>query len=157
MPSWKVHTFLSIIMFLSWSIFLFYVGLKFEFYYLATVLFFVVIAGVFADIDSTKSKIRELVSLVLSILVILGLFMYLKPEKWYYLPLYFILVYFFFKYLPTQHRGFTHTFSFSFFLSIGITIFLLFVFNLDFLMALLTFFILFVVYSSHIFLDRLFT
>jgi membrane-bound metal-dependent hydrolase YbcI (DUF457 family) len=68
---------------------------------------------------------------------------------------YFFLAYFLITFIPTKHRGITHTFVFSILFSILTTSLFYLIFSLDLRKTLFYFSIIFSVYVLHLFLDRL--
>lgn len=116
MPSWKIHLIFNLIFIpLFWKIFLGNLFLEnlLLFFFL---LFLYGLFSVFPDIDTSKSKIRDYISLILAVLITI-LFMF-NINSIIFLPIGFLVLYLFFKYFPTKHRGFTHSFWFCLFLSI---------------------------------------
>ena len=154
MPSWKTHIFLNILFFAVWLKFLLSltsVGI----FYSATVLIFVIIASVFPDVDSNRSKIRDWFSLLLALIIMIFYLLNFEINDWLKAPIYFLGVYMFLRFFPTPHRTITHTFFICFVFSVSITFLLSTIFLPSVLAIILTFAILFISYSTHLILDKL--
>lgn len=153
MPTWKTHIFLNILFFIAWTKIIFSVT-SVDIFYPIVVLIFVVIASVFPDIDTTKSKMRDWFSLLLAIAITLFYMFNFESNNWLKIPIYFIGLYLFLRFFPTPHRTITHTFSVCLIFSLAMTLMLWFVFTPSPVLTLLTFLILFISYSSHLILDK---
>ena len=153
MPSWRTHTFFNVIIFIFWLKVLFSFSSP-SILYPIVVLFFVILASVFPDIDTSRSKIRDWVSLLLATLIMLFYILISQPVIWYRIPLYFLLLYLLIRFFPTTHRGKTHSIWFSLVFSFAATIILFYMFTINSTTFVLTFSILFLSYNSHLILDK---
>jgi membrane-bound metal-dependent hydrolase YbcI (DUF457 family) len=108
----------------------------------------------FPDVDSSRSRIRNLLAIFLSSVITIFFLMLIKDFIHYSLIV-FVLFYFFFKFFPTKHRGFAHKFWFSVFFSLFIVILVWLMFKFSFLYFAIYFLFLFSGYASHLFLDFL--
>jgi hypothetical protein len=149
MPSWRIHLLFSVILFFFWLKFLSFINFEIETWKIGTLVFLFILASVFADIDSTKSKIRKLISLVIAFLFsILVVFL----AEWFYVPIGFLLVYAGLRFLPTVHRGVLHTFKFCvvFSLIVGLALLIIGFTPIEFLLSLI---LILISYGSHLILD----
>ena len=157
MPDWKTHLIFSLILVICWMFLLQCFEFKLDFGRLLSVFILSIFASLFPDIDIKSSKIRDIFSLSIS-LTILIFYVVFYPDTWYYGPIYFILLYLILKYIPTKHRGITHSFGFAFIFSIVLTCVYISIigrFNaMSELEQAIWFFIIFSSYSLHLVLDR---
>lgn len=155
MPSWKTHITINFFVLLSWVILLFNYGFINNYFLLIILIFFSSFLSIFPDIDTWKSKIRNIFSFVLTSVVIVYFFFNMNFNSVLSLLVSFVLVYVLFRFFPTKHRGITHKFSFSVFFCFILTIVLWLLFNF----SMVDFFVYFLVilsgYLSHLFLDAL--
>lgn len=154
MPDWKIHLLFGCLLAILWfNVFYFgkFLGepLKAGFL-LITSLF----STVFADVDEKKSKIRSFISFILAFSISIA-YLFFYTETWYYGPFYFFILFFIFRFMPTKHRGFTHTFKFSVVFSAVLTIFFYFVLNLGRNDMIIWFGIIFLSYNLHLLLDNI--
>lgn len=154
MPDWKIHLLFGCLL----SIFLFNI---FYFWKIGIspinsvlILFLILFSSVFADIDLKKSKIRGFLSLVTAFFVSL-IYIFFYNQTWFYAPFYFVILYFFLKYIPSKHRGLTHSFKFSILFSFLLVMLCYFFLSLGQTEILLYFLIIFSSYSLHLILDKL--
>ncbi len=154
MPTWKTHIFLNVLFFVVWLKILLSFA-ETNVFYLTTVFVFVVVASVFPDIDTTKSKIRDWFSLLLSALITVVYLLNYGIIDWITVPLYFLVLYLFLRYFPTTHRTITHTFFLGLIFSIATSMLLWLIFIPSEFEIFLTFGILFISYSSHLILDAM--
>jgi hypothetical protein len=112
------------------------------------------LVSIFPDIDMKESKSREIFAIFISFLLAL-IYILIFPQTWYYSLAYFFLAYLLITFLPTKHRGITHTFAFSIFFSILVTFLFYLIFKLNLNNAIFYLLIIFSVYSLHLLLDKL--
>jgi hypothetical protein len=101
-----------------------------------------------------KSKARDISSFLLAFFIS-TIYIYFYQSTWYYGLVYFLILYFLFKLIPTKHRGIVHTFKFSFLFSLIIVLLIHFLFSLTQTEFLVWFTIIFSSYSLHLLLDRM--
>jgi len=155
MPSWKVHLiFNSLILFL-WIRFLFNYNLINNYVLLIFLMFFNMFLTVFPDVDSSKSKIRNIFAVILASITAVYLFLS-SNFNFVYLLIGFISFYIIFRFFPTKHRGFTHSFWFSTLLSFIITTTIWITFSSSLLNLSIYFLLILSGYLSHLFLDKIF-
>ena len=153
MPSWKIHLIFNLIFIpLFWKIFLGNLFLEnlIIFFFL---LFLYGLFSILPDIDTSKSKIRDYISLILAVLITV-LFMF-NINSIIFLPIGFLVLYLFFRYFPTKHRGFTHNFWFCLFLSIFFIVLIRTIFTFSFFDGFIYYMFLFSGYIFHIILDKI--
>jgi membrane-bound metal-dependent hydrolase YbcI (DUF457 family) len=117
-------------------------------------IFFNIFLTIFPDVDSSKSKIRNVFAVILASMTTV----YLLLNSNYnivYLLIGFISFYILFRFFPTKHRGFTHSFWFSIFLSFIMTSIIWLTFSFPLLNLSIYFFFILSGYLSHIFLDKI--
>jgi len=161
MPDWKTHFIFSLFLVIFWILFFQFANFRLDFENLVTLIVFTIFASLFPDVDMKKSKIRDVFSLIIAVVIVALYISFYKEtfmETWYYVPVYFILLYLILKYLPTKHRGVTHTFKFSVLFSLALSSAYL-IFNQFFNPFVLQEFVLwpivvFLSYSLHLVLDR---
>jgi membrane-bound metal-dependent hydrolase YbcI (DUF457 family) len=150
---WKLHfifgNLLAIILIFS----VFSLGYKISFFDLIVLIIVIQFSSVFPDIDLRKSKIRNVFSLIISLFISLT-YMFYFVETWFYGPIYFAILYFLIKYIPSRHRGFTHTFRFSIIFSflLALLIILLKIAEKEFIFWFIT---IFLSYNLHLILDEI--
>jgi len=155
MPSWKVHLiFNSLILFL-WIRFLLNYSLINNYVLLIFLVFFNMFLTLFPDVDSSKSKIRNIFAVILASITVIYLFLN-SNFNFVYLLIGFISFYIIFRFFPTKHRGFTHSFWFSIVLSILITLMIWITFGFSLLNLSIYFLLILSGYLSHLFLDKIF-
>jgi len=152
MPDWKVHISFSILLlFLVLKLFSTF-DIMLDPYKIILLTFLCVFSGVFPDIDKANSKIRRIISLVLSSILILALLHFKVFNNWYELPIVFLFVYFLLRFFPTPHRSVLHTNKFSIIFTTFATL-LLFLLGFSYREVLLLSFTIFISYVSHLLLD----
>ena len=155
MPSWKTHLTVNSFILLIWIILLLNYNLINNYLLLILLVFSSSFLSIFPDIDTWKSKIRNLFSFILASILTVYFFFNMSFNSVISLFISFILIYILFRFFPTKHRGITHKFWFSVFFCLVITIILWMLFNF----SMISFFVYFVVilsgYLSHLFLDAL--
>jgi membrane-bound metal-dependent hydrolase YbcI (DUF457 family) len=117
-------------------------------------IFFNMFLTIFPDGDSSKSKIRNIFAVISASMTTV----YLLLNSNYnivYLLIGFISFYMLFRFFPTKHRGFTHSFWFSIVLSSIITSIIWLTFSFPLLNLSIYFFFILSGYLSHIFLDKI--
>ena len=155
MPSWKTHLTVNSFVLLIWVILLFNYGFINNYFLLILLIFFSAFLSIFPDIDTWKSKIRDLFSLLLALVLTAYFLFNISFNSIFSLLAIFILIYILFRFFPTKHRGITHKFWFSVFFCLVITIILWLLFNFSMISFLVYFLVLLSGYLSHLFLDAL--
>ena len=112
MPDWKTHIVLGLIVAIGWAAAFPLLGIASSAEKLFSVAFVAAFASLFPDIDIKNSKMRWIVALLLAASVA-GAYAFFFPQTWFYAAAYFALVFLLVKYLPTKHRGLTHTLPFA--------------------------------------------
>lgn len=112
MPDWKTHIVFGLLVAIGWAAAFPLVGIASSAEKLYSVAFVAAFASLFPDIDIRNSKMRWVVALLLAASVA-GAYALLFPQTWFYAVAYFVLVFMLVKYLPTKHRGITHTLPFA--------------------------------------------
>lgn len=138
-----------IILFFFWLKFISTIDFGMKAWKMGILVFLFILSSVFADIDSTKSKVRKLISLVMAFLFsVLIIFV----AEWFYVPISFLLVYIALRFFPTVHRGILHTFKFSvvFSLIIGLILIIIGFTTTELLLSLI---LILISYNSHLVLD----
>lgn len=155
MPSWKIHLIFNLIFIpLFWKIFLGQLFLE-NIFLFSLLLFLYLFFSVFPDLDTSKSKVRDYVSFILATIITIFLILIANFTYVFTLPLTFLLIYFFLKYMPTKHRGFTHSLKFSILFPFIFLFSIKFLLEFSFLDMSLYFLFLFSGYLFHIILDRI--
>lgn len=108
----------------------------------------------FPDIDLRISKIRNLVAILAAFFISI-IYTYFFTDTWYYSPVYFVILYILVKIIPTKHRGVAHTIKFSIIFSAGMLLMLNFFLRLNQTENVFWFFVIFLSYNLHLFLDRI--
>jgi len=155
MLDWKVHLIFGCLLLIFWlNLFYFFKILEINpmtsFILVALTLF----TSIFPDIDLKKSKARDISSILLAFFISI-IYIYFYQSTWYYGLVYFLILYFLFKLVPTKHRGVTHTFKFSFIFSLIAVIFIHFLFKLTQTEFLVWFVMIFSSYGFHLVLDKI--
>lgn len=114
-----------------------------------------VLASLIPDIDSTRSKIRDLFAVIVA--AVLTFTIGINPEFNSLIGLFisFILIYLVTRYFPTKHRGLTHTLKFSGLFSFSIVLVLWIIFGFGYVEFFIYSVMMVFSYSSHLFLDRI--
>ena len=154
MPDWKIHLLFGCILAVFWFN-IFYFG-KFLSEPLKAILVLLIslFSTTFADIDEKKSKMRSFISFLLAFFIS-AIYIFIYTDTWYYVPFYFLILFFIFRFVPSKHRGFTHSFKFSILFSAILILILYFVLGLNQNEAILWFGAIFLSYNLHLFLDFL--
>jgi membrane-bound metal-dependent hydrolase YbcI (DUF457 family) len=153
MLDWKLHfifgLFLLVAMLTVFNLTNFGISLE----NIIIVSFILLFASLFPDVDMRRSKIRDLVSFIIATVVSVC-YLVFYTQTWYYAPVYFLLIYFIFRYLPSKHRGVTHTFKFSLFFSMIIALICYLTLDNVISTIILYFSASFLGYSLHLILDK---
>jgi len=150
MPDWKTHFIFGLLLVILWLFVFQVIGFELNLWQLVALVSFSIFSSLFPDIDTKKSKIRDILSMAASFVVSI-LYIIFFVEMWYYGPIYFVLLYLILKYLPSKHRGITHTFRFAFLFSLVLTI----LYSLFKEFSIVWFAIIFSSYSLHLIIDKL--
>jgi len=155
MPSWKIHLIFDLIFVIVFAGILFMNGMIDDIFLLMFLILFNILATVFPDIDTPKSKIRGYVSLTLAILATLYLVINFSINSIISIIGMFIFIYLFIKFFPTKHRGVTHTFWFSLVFSSGLTFILWLMFRFSGFEFGAYYLVILWGYLSHLLLDKI--
>ena len=155
MPSWKIHLIFDLIFMVVFLGLIFSLGLINNLITMFFLVLFNLIATLFPDIDTPKSKIRAYVSLILALVIIGFLIINHSVNSVISGLVGFTLIYLVIRFFPTEHRGVTHSPWFSLICSFALT----FVFWLMFRFSGFEFAIYYLIilwgYLSHIILDKI--
>jgi hypothetical protein len=154
MPSWKIHFIFNSLFLFVWVRFLLNYSFITDYILLIFLMFFNTFLTIFPDVDSSKSKIRNVFAFMLASMITIYFF-FNSNYNFVYLLIGFLSFYILFKYFPTKHRGFTHSFWFSIFLSLIITSMTWMIFRSSLLNLSVYFLFILSGYLSHIFLDKI--
>lgn len=152
MPSWKTHILFNLI-FLLIPIKLFLTFTS-DYSILFILIPFSILASLFPDIDSTKSKIRKTFAVLAALTLTLYFFFNTRIDSMITIFVCFILLYFLIRFFPTKHRGRTHGIGFSLVFSLIATITLWIIFTFPLTVFMICFLIIWFGYASHLFLDK---
>ena len=155
MQDWKSHLIFGLLLTIVWLSAIYFfsiISLTFESTFLLIIV--MMFATLFPDIDLSKSKIRDIVSLVISALIS-ALYIFLYTNTWYYALAYFIVLYALLRNVKTKHRGITHTIPFALIFSFLIVLLLNFVLFFSIHDFLFWFVVVFSSYVLHLLLDRI--
>jgi membrane-bound metal-dependent hydrolase YbcI (DUF457 family) len=155
MQSWKTHLIFGLLLTIAWlsAIYFFsFYSLTFETVFILVVL--IMFATLFPDIDFCNSKIRGVVSLIVSAFLS-AIYIFLYSQTWYFGLAYFLALYFLLKRIPSKHRGFTHTLKFATVFSLIIVLVMHFAFSLSQGDFIFWFAVTFSAYALHLLLDKL--
>ena len=154
MPSWKVHLIFNSLFLFVWVRFILNYNFINDYILLIFLIFFNTFLTIFPDVDCSKSKIRDIFAIILASITTVYLSFNLGFNPVYFI-ISFILLYILFRFFPTKHRGFTHSFWFSIFLSLIITTIIWITFNSSLLNLSIYFLLILSGYLSHLFLDKI--
>lgn len=154
MKEWKSHAIfgllLAIVFFnLVYFFQIFEVTLQFVLSLTAVVVFI----SVFPDFDLRKSKVRDFIALAIAFVAAL-LYIYFFTQTVFAI-IYFFIIYFLVKFFPTKHRGTFHNFYFSIFFSFFAVLLGYFIFSFSQNEFVFWYFVVFLSYNLHLFLDKL--
>jgi len=155
MASWRYHILFSFLFLIPWLGFLLTLDLIHGWTMLISLFILNIFASLIPDVDTSKSKIRNYVSLILALLLTFYLLPNLSSHSSFSLLLLPVSIYFLMRYFPTQHRGFTHTISFSLIFSILLSTILWFLLNFSTIEFLIYFLTILLGYISHLLLDMI--
>lgn len=155
MPSWKIHLIFNLIFIpLFWKIFLSQLFLENIFFFFF-ILFLYGFFSVFPDLDTSKSKVRDYVSILLATVITIFLILIIDFTFIFALPISFLLIYFLLKYIPTKHRGFTHSLKFSILFPFFIILIMKFILEFSYENMIIYTIFLSLGYLFHIILDKI--
>ena len=154
MPSWKIHLIFNSLFLFVWVKFLLNYGFIDNYVSLLFLIFFNMFLAIFPDVDSSKSKIRGVFAIILTSITTVYLF-FNSTFNLDYLLISFVFFYILFRFFPTKHRGFTHSFWFSILLSLVIATMIWIKFSSSLLNIIVYFFFILSGYLSHLFLDKI--
>jgi membrane-bound metal-dependent hydrolase YbcI (DUF457 family) len=154
MLDWKMHLIFGLLTFILLLSFFYIFDISLSPKEIAVVLLATSFSSLFPDADMPKSKIRGVVSFVVASAVC-AIYIYSYAETWYYAPMYFAILYFIFRYLPTKHRGIAHTFRFSLLFSAIVTMILYIALASSAKESILYFASSLIGYNLHLVLDRI--
>jgi membrane-bound metal-dependent hydrolase YbcI (DUF457 family) len=154
MKDWKAHAIFGLLLAIVFFNFIYFFNI-FEMNLqliisLTAVVFFV---SLLPDIDLRKSKIRDFVALAIAFGASLLYIYYISQT--YYAIIYFFIIYFLIKFFPMKHRGTLHNFYFSIFFSFFSVLVGYFIFSFSQKVFVFWYFIVFISYNLHLFLDNL--
>jgi len=153
MIDWKMHAIFALVVAIIWLGIFYFLQLPITVIDLLSLVVLILFASLFPDVDMRKSKIRGVISLLAAVAVAF-VYLLLYRETWYYAPIYFLILFFLFRYLPTKHRGIAHTYKFAAMFAAALSYLYYLVFDISFNRLILWFVILFTAYSLHLILDR---
>ena len=154
MPSWKTHLIFDLILVVILLGTLIVNGLINNVLLAIFLVLFNILATLFPDIDTPKSKIRSYVSLILA-LGVAGYFVFsFSVNSVLSVVAEFVLVYLVVRFFPTKHRGVTHTIWFSVVFSLGLTSILWLMFGFSGFEFGVYYLLILWGYLSHLVLDR---
>lgn len=156
MPSWKKHLIFNSLLILAWLIFFFSYDLINNYLLLLFLISFSYFFSLFPDIDTSKSYIRNILSFLLAFTLVVYLFFNLNIHSFLQMMFSFVILYVFFRFFPTKHRGMTHSLWFSVLCSFFVTIILWLIFHFSSSRFMIYFFFILSGYVSHLFLDQIF-
>jgi len=154
MPDWKIHLIFGCLLTIVFLSIVYFLKIQIDILNIFVMSILILFTSVIPDIDLSKSKVRDLVSLILSF-VISSAYIVFYPSKWYYSLAFFLILYFLLKNLKTRHRGLSHTLKVSFLFSFFVILIFYFLLKLNVIECLILFTITFFSYTFHLFLDRL--
>ena len=155
MPHWKVHLLFNFFVILIWIFFLLNLGLFGNSILIILLIFLSSFFSILPDIDSPKSKIRDIFAVIIASFIVVYFILNFSLNSVLYILVGFIFLYLFFRFFPTKHRGLTHSFWFSIFMTLILTIILFQIFSFSFKGFFVYFFFILSGYLSHLFLDIL--
>ena len=155
MPSWKMHLIFDLIFVIVFIGTIFRTRIIDNIFLLVFLVLFNLLATLFPDIDTPKSKIRKYISFALTIVIGIYLIINFTVNSLIFGITTMILIYLILRFFPTKHRGVTHTFLFGITLSAILTFILWFLFEISLNQLGISFFIILWGYSSHLILDKL--
>jgi membrane-bound metal-dependent hydrolase YbcI (DUF457 family) len=155
MKDWKSHLIFGLLLTIVWfSVIYFSNALTLTLQSAFLLVLATMFATLFPDIDLSKSKIRNFISITVSAIVSL-LYILLYPDTWYFAPAYFLVLYVLLRNVKTKHRGVTHTIPFALVFSFLLVLLAHFVLFFSVHEFLFWFVIVFFSYALHLLLDRI--
>ncbi|MFH1623200.1 MAG: metal-dependent hydrolase [Candidatus Aenigmatarchaeota archaeon] len=121
MPDWKTHIVFGLLVAIAWAAAFPALGIASSAKKTVSLVAVTAFASLFPDIDIRSSKMRGMVALLVAASVAVA-YAFFFTVTWYYGIAYFCLLYFLVKYLPTRHRGITHTPLFALLFSVAAVI-----------------------------------
>lgn len=155
MPSWKTHLIFDLVFTTVLVGIGMQTGLITNIYLISSLILFNLISAVFPDIDTTKSKIRGHVSLLLSVVLTIYILFNFKIHSVLGAIMVFFFLYILLRFFPTKHRGMTHRIWFSILFSGLLTSIIWYFYELPLYPTLFSFLVIFWGYLSHILVDKL--
>jgi len=155
MPSWKVHLIFDLILVSVILITLYNWGMIVNPLLIVFLVIFNILATIFPDIDTPKSKLRNYFSWILGLLVTGYLIINFSIGSILSAIATFIFVYLVLRFFPTRHRGITHNLWFSLLFSLGLNSILWLMFRFSSFEFGIYYLIIFWGYLSHLTLDNL--
>lgn len=155
MPSWKVHLIFNLILVFIWIRVLLNYSFLNDYLLMVSLVILSSFLSVFPDIDTSKSKIRDYFSIIITSIIVLYLIINLTIESFLSLFVTFTFLYLLFRFFPVKHRGITHSFGFSVLFSFLMTVILWFMFGFSLTEFMVYFFVIFTGYISHLSLDAI--
>ena len=154
MKDWKSHAIFSLLLAIAFFNFIYFFNLfEINIQFIVSLTAVVVFISLFPDFDLTKSKIRDFIALIAAFAASL-LYIYFISQT-YYAIIYFFVVYFLIKFFPMKHRGALHNFYFSIFFSFFSVLIAYLIFSFTQREFILWYFIVFISYNLHLFLDKI--
>lgn len=154
MTDWKLHLISSLLLAMFLLSVFFYAKFQITPTIIAALIILTIFTSLFPDVDMKKSKIRSLLSLIAAFAISFA-YVFLRQGTWHYAPVYFLILYFVFKHLPTKHRGLLHSFKFSVIFSLTLAYLCYLLAGLNVPETLFWFCIILFSYNLHLLLDKL--
>lgn len=155
MPSWKVHLVFNSLLLFVWIKFLLNYSFVNDYILLIFLIFFNSFLSIFPDVDYPKSRIRDVLAVMLASIATIYFFLNLTFNSILSLLVSFVFLYILFKFFPTKHRGITHNFWFSALFSFVLTGILRMMFDFSLINFVIYFIFILSGYVSHLFLDMM--
>jgi hypothetical protein len=152
MPDWKVHLIFGCMLSVVWFNIFYFGRFLDEPIKAAFLLLLSMFCTLFPDIDEKHSKIRGFISMGLAFAICVA-YVVIYPLTWYYSLFYFVILSAIFNFLPSKHRGVTHSWKFSALFSSVLAIFFFIALGLSIPDGILWFSIIFLSYGMHLILD----
>jgi len=154
MKDWKIHAIFSLLLAIAFFNFIYFFNLfEINWRFIVSLTVVTIFVSLFPDIDLRKSKIRDFVALAVAFAASL-LYIYFFSQT-YYAIIYFFIIYFLIKFFPMKHRGAMHNFYFSIFFSFFSVLVGYFIFSFSQKEFIYWYFIVFISYNLHLFLDKI--
>jgi membrane-bound metal-dependent hydrolase YbcI (DUF457 family) len=154
MKDWRTHAIFSLLLAIAFFNFIYFFSLfEISLQFIISLTAVVIFVSLFPDIDLRKSKIRDFVAVMVALAASL-LYIYYVSQS-YFAIIYFFIIYFLIKFFPMKHRGVLHNFYFSIFFSFFSVLACYFIFYFSQKEFVFWYFIVFISYNLHLFLDKL--